>query len=166
MSLFSNNTSTEGQSRKVRQIAFYSCAIVALAGVAASLSSNAGVCIPEAKRLNDEDFFRAAVNVVIHDPVDGVIEGVAGATNFKLVHSQQYSGPYQFMHENPSCCRFVPPNSGDGGPRISFLDRLSGVRIVEVSYLKRYVGGAGERRTSNVSAKVAVTSCGRGRPYR
>jgi hypothetical protein len=143
-------------------------ALVAFAcfGVLASLLSNIGVCISEGKVLSDRDYFKGAIYSVIHDPVDGVVEYVPGAVISKLVHSQQYSSPDKFLNEFPDCCKFVAANSGDGGPEISILDRLRGVSTVEVSYDKRYADESGAPRSTRVTGKVAVTSCGNGRPLR
>jgi len=170
MNSFENDNSTGRsaavQTRSARRIALYACAVAALTVVAAFFSSNAGLCVPERKFLSDEELFKGAVNVVIHDPIDGVTELVPGATIAKLVQSQRYSNADDFLRENPDCCRFVPANSGDGGPQVGIVDRLSGVRVVEVSYVKKYLGEAGEQKASKVSGRVAVTSCGNGRPFR
>ena len=142
--------------------------LVAMAclGIAASLASNMGVCVPEGRLLRDRDYFTGAVEVVIHDPVDGVVEYVPGASIAKLVTSQNYSSSDEFLHENPRCCEFVLANSGDGGPEVGIWDIIRGVRTVEVSYDKRYATDDGAQESARVTAKVAVTSCGRGRPYR
>src|SRR5258705_1820817 len=64
------------------------------------------------------------------------------------------------------CCKFVAANSGDGGPEVDIWDRMRGVRIVEISYDKRYAADDGAQKSARVTAKVAVTSCGVGRPFR
>jgi hypothetical protein len=138
---------------------------VACFGIALSIASNNRLCVLEGRLLSDQDYFKGAIDVVIHDPLDGVVENVPGAVIFKQVHSQRYSSPDDFLSENPNCCRFVPPNSGDGGPEISLLDRIRGVQTVEVSYDKQYLDN-NVQKTSTVSGKVAVTSCGTGRPFR
>jgi hypothetical protein len=144
----------------------YALATFACFGIAASLLSNIGVCISEGKFLSDQDYFKGAIDSVIHDPVDGVIEDFPGGSISKSVHSQRYSSPKEFLNENPDCCKFVPANSGDGGPEISILDRLRGVQTVEVSYDKRYADESGAPRSTRVMGKVAVSSCGNGRPLR
>ena len=136
------------------------------AGGAASLASNLGVCVSEGRVLSDREYFKGAIDVVIRDPVDGVVEQIPGATIYKAVHSQRYSDADEFLNENPNGCKFVAANSGDGGAEISILDRLAGVHTVEVSYHKRYADEVGAQRSSKVTGKVAVTSCGKGRPYR
>lgn len=135
-------------------------------GMAAPLASNMGVCVSEGRVLRDTDYFAGAVNVVIHDPVDGVVEYVPGVSISKLVHSQRYFDAKDFLSEFPECCRFVAPSSGDGGPEVGIWDQIRGVRTVEVSYDKRYTADGGVQKSAPVTAKVAVTSCGRGRPYR
>lgn len=134
--------------------------------VAASLASNLGVCIAQGRILSSEDYFKAAIDVVIHDPVDGVVEEVPGFIIHKAVRSQRYSDPNEFLGDFPQCCAFVAANSGDGGPEISVLDRLSGVRTVEVSYEKRYADDQGVKKSAKAKAKVAVTACGTGRFFR
>lgn len=134
-------------------------------GMAVALASNMGICVAEGRLLRDQDFFRAAVREVIHDPVDGVVENVPGGTIAKQVHSQQYSDADEFLRELPECCKFVAANSGDGGPHVSVWDKIR-VRTVEVSYDKRYAAEDGTQKTAPVKGKVAVTSCGIGRPYR
>ena len=89
--------------------------------------------------LSDRDYFKGAIHEVIHDPVDGVTEDVPGGSISKLVRSQRYANPDDFLGENSNCCRFVAANSGDGGAEISLLDRINGVRTVEASYDKRYL---------------------------
>jgi hypothetical protein len=127
---------------------------------------NAGVCFKNGTLLSNDDYFRGAIDVVIHDPVDGVVEELPGASIAKLVHSQKYASPDDFLREFPHCCRFVSPNSGDGDKlEIGIIDRLVGIHVVEVSYVKRYFED-GRQKTSETTAKVAVTSCGQGRPFR
>jgi hypothetical protein len=155
-----------GATRAERPVALYACGVLVLLGFAASLLSNVGFCIPAGKILSNDDFFKGVIDVVLHDPVDGVVEYIPGASVAKAVRSQRYSSPDEFLSENPRCCRFVAANSGDGGPEVSVLDLLKGVRVVEVSYEKRYDDEAGAQKKSKVSAKVAVTSCGTGRPFR
>jgi hypothetical protein len=139
---------------------------IILAGVTASVASNAGVCFEQGKLLSDDDYFKAAVDVVIHDSIDGVVEELPDASIAKLVRSQKYSNPNEFLREFPHCCRFVSPNSGDGDQlEIGITDRIVGIHVVEVSYIKRYLDD-GRQKTSETSAKVAVTSCGKGRPFR
>ena len=139
---------------------------VVCAGILVSLLVNAGLCLSEFRFLHDRDYFKSAIDVVIRDPVDGVVEEVPGMINLKLVHSQRYSSAEEFLNDFPDCCKFIAGNSGDGGPEISLLDRFAGVRVVEVSYEKRYTEYDGSRRSANGTAKVAVTSCGKGRFYR
>ena len=134
--------------------------------IAASLASNVGVCVAEGRVLHDRDYFSGAVEFVIHDPVDGVVEYVQGASIAKLVTSQKYSGSDEFLRENPRCCEFVQANSGDGGPEVGLWDTIRGIRTVEVSYDKRYAADDGAQKSARVTGKVAVTSCGRGRSYR
>jgi hypothetical protein len=148
------------------KLLLYVLAGPASVGIAASFGSNMGVCISEGRLLRDEDYFNSAVNVVIHDPVDGAVEYVPGASISKLVHSQRYSGVNEFLGEFPECCKFVAANSGDGGPEIGIWDRIRGVRTVELSYRKRYAADDGAQKSARVTAKVAVTSCGIGRAYR
>jgi hypothetical protein len=155
-----------GAAQEKSPLLRYVLAAFACLGIVASLLSNIGVCISEGKVLSDQDYFKGAINSVIHDPVDGVIEDFPGASISKLVHSQRYSSPEEFLHENPNCCKFVPANSGDGGPGISILDRLRGVSTVQVSYAKRYTDESGAAKSTGVMAKVAVRSCGNGRPLR
>jgi hypothetical protein len=155
-----------GAARDKSSFLRYALATFACFAIAASVLSNIGVCISEGKVLSDQDYFKGAIYSVIHDPVDGVVEYVPGAVISKLVHSQRYSGPDEFLNEFPDCCKFVPANSGDGGPEISLLDRLRGVQTVEVSYDKRYADESGAPRSTRVTGKVAVTSCGNGRPLR
>jgi hypothetical protein len=119
----------------------------------------------EARILGDEDYFRAAIQEVISDPVGGVVVNVAGGIIFKEVRTQRYANPNELLSENPNCCRFVPANSGDGGAEVSLLDRICGVRTVEVSYDKRYLEDD-VKKVSRTNAKVAVTSCGTARPFR
>jgi hypothetical protein len=138
---------------------------VACLGIALSVASNNGLCVLEARILGDEDYFRAAIQEVISDPVGGVVVNVAGGIIFKEVRTQRYASPDELLSENPKCCRFVPANSGDGGPEVSLLDRICGVRAVEVSYDKRYLEDD-VKKTSRTNAKVAVTSCGTARPFR
>jgi hypothetical protein len=157
---------TLGAARDKRSFWRYALATFACFGIAASLLSNIGFCISKGKFLSDQDYFKGAVDSVIHDPVDGVVEDFSGGSISKSVHSQRYSSPEEFLHDNPSCCKFVPANSGDGGPEISILDRLRGVSTVEVSYAKRYTDESGAAKSTGVRAKVAVTSCGNGRPLR
>lgn len=78
----------------------------------------------------DQDYFKAAINEVIHDPVDGVVEHVPGAVIFKVVRSERYSDANEFLREVPKCCKFVAANSGDTGPDVNVWDRLRGVRTV------------------------------------
>jgi hypothetical protein len=139
-------------------------AVVCL-GITLSVASNNGLCVLEASILGDEDYFRAAIHEVINDPVGGVAVNVAGGSIFKEVRTQRYANPDELLSENPNCCRFVPANSGDGGPEVSLLDRICGVRTVEVSYDKRYLEDD-VKKTSRTNAKVAVTSCGTARPFR
>ena len=139
---------------------------MACLGIAASVASNMGVCVPEGRVLHDRDYFSGAVEVVIHDPVDGVVEYVPGASIAKLVTSQKYFSSDEFLRENPRCCEFAPANSGDGGPEVGIWDTIRGVRTVEVSYDKGYTANDGAQKSARVTGKVAVTSCGRGRPYR
>ena len=134
-------------------------AVVCL-GITLSVASNNGLCVLEASILGDEDYFRAAIHEVINDPVGGVAVNVAGGSIFKEVRTQRYANPDELLSENPNCCRFVPANSGDGGPEVSLLDRT-----VEVSYDKRYLEDD-VKKTSRTNAKVAVTSCGTARPFR
>jgi hypothetical protein len=148
------------------RLALLTLAGLACLGIATSVLSNIGVCFPEGKILSDKDYFKGAANVVIHDPVDGVVEDAPGAIIFKQVHSQTYSNAEEFLNENPNCCKFVPANSGDGGPEISVLDMLRGTRTVEVSYDKRYFDANNVRKSSRADVKVAVSSCGGGRPFR
>jgi len=116
--------------------------------------------------VSNEDYFKGAVEVVIHAPIDGVVEYYPGGSVAKIVRSQKYSSPDDFLSEFPHCCKFVPPNSGDGDRLgIGFIDRISGIRVVEVSYAKKYVDD-GRQKASDTTAKVAVTSCGKGRPPR
>jgi hypothetical protein len=141
-------------------------AVVLAAGVAASFAANAGLCFQEMRRLDDAKYYRSAVDIVIHDPVDGVIEYFPGGSVAKAVHSQKYSNADEFLSEFPNCCRFVLPNSGDGdGLGIGFLERVAGIRVVEVHYIERYFD-EGKQKTSETTAKVAVTSCGKGLPLR
>jgi hypothetical protein len=144
----------------------YALVSVACVGIAISLASNMGVCVPEGRMLLDQDYFKAAINEVIHDPVDGVVELVPGAVIHKSVHSQRYSDVNQFLSEFPECCKFVATNSGDGGPEVDIWDRMRGVRTAEISYDKRYAADDGAQKSARVTAKVAVTSCGVGRPFR
>jgi hypothetical protein len=148
------------------RLALLTLAALACLGIATSVLSNIGMCFSEGKILSDKDYFKGAVNVVIHDPVDGVVEDAPGAIVFKQVHSQKYSDAKEFLSENPNCCKFVPANSGDGGPEISILDMLRRTRTVEVSYDKRYFDENNVRQSSKVNGKVAVSSCGGGRPFR
>ena len=134
-------------------------------GIVLSVASSNGLCVLEGRILSDRDYFKGAIHEVIHDPVDGVTEDVPGGSISKLVRSQRYANPDDFLGENPNCCRFVAANSGDGGAEISLLDRINGVRTVEVCYDKRYLDD-NVQKTSRVSGKVAVTSCGTGRPFR
>src|SRR4051812_31559375 len=83
-------------------------------GIALSVASNNGLCVLEARILDDEDYFRTAIHEVISDPVGGVAENVPGGSIFKEVRTQRYANPDDFLGENPKCCRFVPANSGDG----------------------------------------------------
>ena len=135
-------------------------------GIAICLASNMGVCVLEGRMLLDQDYFEAAINEVIHDPVDGVVEHVPGAVILKVVHSQRYSDVNQFLREFPECCKFVADNSGDGGPVVNVWDKLRGVRTVEISYDKRYAADDGAQKSAPVKGIVAVTSCGIGRPFR
>ncbi len=135
-------------------------------GIATTLASNMGSCVPEGAVLQDQDYFKAAINEVIHDPVDGIVEHVPGAIIFKSVHSQRYSDANEFLREFPECCKFVAANSGDYGPQLSVWDRIRGVRTVEVSYDKSYAADDGAQKSAPTTAKVAVTSCGIGRPFR
>jgi hypothetical protein len=151
--------------RKVKWFAGFALGAVALVGVVASLSANAGLCLQNGRHLQDIDFFKSAIDIVIHDPVDGVVEYIPGAVIAKTVHSQKYASSDEFLLENPDCCGFVPANSGDGGPDISVLDMIKGMRVVEVSYAKRYLDD-GQSKTTEVKGKVAVTSCGKGLSYR
>jgi hypothetical protein len=148
------------------RLALLTLAALACLGIATAVLSNIGVCFPEGKILSDKDYFKGAIHVVIHDPVDGVVEDAPGAIVFKQVHSQKYSDAEEFLSANPNCCKFVPANSGDGGPEISILDMLRGTRTVEVSYDKRYFDENNVRKSSRVNGKVAVSSCGGGRPFR
>ncbi len=125
-----------------------------------------GLCLPELRILKDSDYFKAAIVVVINDPVDGVVRPSPGAIVLDAVHSQRYSSAGEFMSEFPNCCRFVTANTGDSGPSVSVWDLLTGVRVVEVSYVKRYTDVEGNERSDAVVAKIAVTCCGNGRPYR
>jgi hypothetical protein len=144
----------------------YALVGMACVGIAASFASNMGVCVPEGRILRDKDYFKGAVDVVIHDPFDSIAEYVPGAVIFKSVHSKRYSDVNEFLNEFPKCCKFVAANSGDGGPEVSILDRIRGVHIVELSYDRRYATDDGAQKSARVTAKVAVTSCGIGRPYR
>ena len=144
----------------------YALASVACVGMAMSLASNMGICVAEGRLLRDQDYFRAAVREVIHDPVDGVTEPVPNGIISKAVHSRQYSDADEFLREFPECCKFVAANSGDGGPHVGVWDKIGGVRTVEVSYGKRYAADDGTQKTGPVTGKVAVTSCGIGRPFR
>jgi hypothetical protein len=155
-----------GAAREKRSFWRYAMAAFACFAIAPSLLSNIGVCISEGKFLSDQDYFRGAIDSVIHDPLDGVIEDFPGGSISKSVHSQRYSDPNEFLNENSDCCKFVPANSGDGGPEISLLDKLRGVQTVEVSYDKRYADESGAPRSTRVMGKVAVSSCGNGRPLR
>jgi hypothetical protein len=148
------------------RLALLTLAVLACLGITTSVLSNIGVCFPEGKILSDKDYFKGAIHVAIHDPVDGVVEDVPGAIVFKQVHSQKYSDAEKFLSENPNCCKFVPANAGDGGPEISMLDMLRGTRTVEVSYDKRYFDENNVRKSSRVHGKVAVSSCGGGRSFR
>ena len=137
---------------------------VACLGIALSVASNNGLCVLEARILDDEDYFRAAIHEVINDPVGGVVLNVPGGSIFKEVRLGAM--PTQTNPQrDPNCCRFVPANSGDGGPEVSLLDRICGVRTVEVSYDKRYLEDD-VKKTSRTNAKVAVTGCGTARPFR
>src|ERR1700736_4562247 len=112
-----------GKPRRVKRFAGFVLGSVALVGVAASFSANAGLCLRNGTHLQDIDFFKSAIDIVIHDPVDGVVEDLPDSTVAKLVHSQKYSSPDEFLSEFPHCCRFVPPNSGDGdGLELGILD--------------------------------------------
>jgi hypothetical protein len=124
-----------------------------------------GVCVSEGKLLHSADFFNGAINVVIDDPVDGVIEHVPDAIIFKSVHSRRYFNADEFFREFPACCKFVT-TPYDDGPELAFWDRLRGTRLVEVSYIKGYAADDGAQKTAPVSAKVAVTNCGVGLPFR
>jgi hypothetical protein len=135
---------------------------LALAAIA-SVAANAGICLLEARKLSEQDYFRGAINVVIRDPLDGVVENVPGAVILKSVRSQRYADVEVFLTDFPKCCRFVASNFGDTGPELSLFDRLSGVRTVEVSHEKRYEED-GIQKSTPVAAKVAVTSCGQGAP--
>lgn len=150
----------------MRKFLLLSSAAVALAVVAASLASNAGVCFREMRHLDEAEYYRSAVDVVIHDPIDGVTEDhLPDRTVAKAVHSQKLTSD-EFLSEFPNCCKFVSPNSGDGdGLDIGVLDELLGVHVVEVTYLKKYFD-EGRQKTSKVVAKVAVTCCGKGLPFR
>jgi hypothetical protein len=143
-------------------------AILAVAGVGVlvSLLLNVGLCPSEFRVLRDRDYFKGAIDVVIRDPVDGVVEQAPGMVVLKQVRSQRYASAEEFLSEFPDCCRFVARDSGDGGPEISLLDALLGVRAVEVSYDKRYAAADGNSQSTKVTARIAVTSCGKGRSYR
>jgi hypothetical protein len=148
-----------------KSLLFFSVA-VALMGVMMSLASKAGVCFEKRTLLNDSEYFKGAIDVVLHDPVDGVVEEFSGGTVARSIHSQKYSSPEKFLTEFPHCCTFVSPNSGDGdGLDVGLLERIVGVRVVAVSYTKRY-SDDGSQKTSKATAKVAVTSCGKGLPFR
>ena len=148
----------------MKQFVIFACAAAILA--AASLASNAGVCFQKASLLDDNQYFKSAIDVVIHDPVDGVIEDLPDRTVAKSVHSQKYSSSEEFLSEFPYCCRFVSPNSGDGdGLGLGLLDRIAGVHVVEVSIIKRYFDER-QQKISKSNAKVAVTSCGKKQPFR
>lgn len=149
-----------------RSIVLYISATVACCGIVFFILSNAGLCVSEGQFLSHKDYFKGAIDIVIRDPVDGVGEEVAGGTVYKLVRSQRYSDADEFLKENPNCCKFIPANSGDGGAEISILDRLSGVRAVEVSYDKRYISEGNLQKSSSVRAPVVVSSCGKGRSFR
>jgi hypothetical protein len=150
---------------KVRKFVFLTCIAIAVVGIAASFASNPRLCFERMTVLGDDEYFKGAIDIVIHDPVDGITEYYPGGSTAKLIHSQKYSSPDEFLSENPHCCRFVPANSGDGGPEVGFLERIIGIRVVEVSYTKRYFDD-GQQKASKVIAQVAVTSCGRGLSYR
>ena len=154
-----------GKPRKVRRFIGFALGAGALVGVAASFGANAGSCLRNGRYLRDIDFFKPAIDIVIHDPVDGVTEYLPGKIIFKTVQSQKYASSDEFLLENPDCCRFVPAYSGDGGPVVSVLDMIMGMRLVEVSYVMRYLDD-GQSKTTEVRAKVAVTSCGKGLSYR
>lgn len=139
---------------------------IACLGIAAAFASNKGVCVSEGRLLREKDYFTGAVDVVIHDPVDGVVEHIPGGIMLKSVHSQHYSNVDAFLAEFPGCCKFVVANSGDGGPEVGVWDKILGIRTVELSYDKRYADDDGAQKSARVTAKVAVTSCGIGRPYR
>lgn len=140
-------------------------AVAAFLAIALSALSNAGFCPLESRFLQDTDYFKGAIDVVIHDPVDGVVERVPGAINFKLVHSKRYLSVDEFLTAYPNCCKFVSSTFGDDLPEISLLDMLRGVRTVQVSHDKMYEED-GKQKSTAVTVKVAVTNCGKGRPYR
>lgn len=66
---------------------------VACLGIALSVASNNGLCVLEARILDDEDYFRAAIHEVINDPVGGVVLNVPGGSIFKEVRTQRYANP-------------------------------------------------------------------------
>jgi hypothetical protein len=162
----SRGEAMESAVRRGKLLALYVASAVAFLAFAGSLSTSAGFCFSNGRLLNDEEFFGGAVDVVIRDPIDGVIEVVPGGRVAKLVHSQRYTGPDQFLQDNPHCCRFVRANSGDGGSEVGLFDKLLGVRVVEVFYSKSYADQSGVQRVSPVSVQVAVTNCGKGRSFR
>jgi hypothetical protein len=53
------------------RLALLTLAALACLGIATAVLSNIGVCFPEGKILSDKDYFKGAIHVVIHDPVDG-----------------------------------------------------------------------------------------------
>jgi hypothetical protein len=69
--------------------------------------------------------------------------------SFQIAQSQR-----QFTHKNTR----VPLDIG-------VLDQILGIHVVEVTYVKRVLD-EGQQKTSEVVAKVAVTCCGKGLPFR
>ncbi len=95
-----------------------------------------------------------------------VLAGVIGVGIATTLASNMDSDANEFLREFPECCKFVAANSGDYGPQLSVWDRIRGVRTVEVSYDKSYAADDGAQKSAPTTAKVAVTSCGIGRPFR
>jgi len=120
--------------------------------------SYAGFCFEQKRFLSDSEYFAVAIsqiNGLTSHPID--IPG-----GYKYVCPIPYKDVAAFRMSNPSCCKFVPPNSGLEVGHISFLDRLLGysARSVHLAYTLNYLDEDGHAQSVATAAQMAIGNCG------
>jgi hypothetical protein len=125
--------------------------------------SYSGFCLAQMQFLSDDDYFDVAISQTIHLTSHPVETRGPNGVGYKYVRPIQYKDVAEFREANPTCCKFVPHNSGLEVGYVSFFDQLLGLaaRSVHLTYKLNYLDADGHRQSVTTAAQMVIGNCGR-----